>query len=360
MEPKDIPPYRFMKRRVWIKSLTAGLSAGLPACRRSHSAPIKLRLLIWNDYINPALLKQFGEEHHCTVLTQTYDSNQKLQEMMEDPTFEADVVVPSSYYLDTLNRSGLLAPLDHSQLRMMGHLDDKFMNRFALNPLLTHGVPYFVGPTGIATSAKFKADPGPTSWKLLDAAPRISILDDMVEAIGAAVLASGHERITWSANQLSDARARLKHWLEHGVLDGRTYVAKLRNQRLDASQAYPGDVHQMQGGQDDLSFTLPKEGFIITCDMLAVTSMSSHPELAHSLINYLCDPKVCAANMKWTMYRAPNRTAFENAKTDLAPSISIQFLEDASLPGQIVAPLSKETYQEVKKLWEGIATSKRS
>jgi spermidine/putrescine transport system substrate-binding protein len=317
-------------------------------------------LLIWNDYINPALLKQFGEDHHCIVLTQTYDSNQKLHQMMEDPSFEADVVVPSSYYLDTLNRSGLLAPLDHSQLGMICHLDDKFMDRFALNPLLTHGVPYFVGPTGIATTAKLKGGPGLSSWNLMDAAPRISILDDMVEAIGAAVLANGHERITWSGKQLSDARASLERWLGHGVLDGDTYVAKLRNQRLDASQAYPGDVHQMQGGQDDLSFTLPKEGFIITCDMLAVTSMSIHPELAHSLVNYLCEPKVCAENMKWTMYRAPNRTAFENAKSELASGISIQFLEDASLPGQIVAPLAKETYHEIKKIWAGILTSKRN
>ena len=102
----------------------------------------------------------------------------------------------------------------------------------------------------------------------------------------------------------------------------------------------------------DITFAIPEEGFIITCDCLAITSTSRQSRLAHRFIDYLCEPAISAANMKWSLYRAPNRAAYAITRDELKQPI-LDFLEAPWVKkGTLLPPLAPNDEIRFDKLWD--------
>ena len=301
---------------------------------------------------------------------ETYSDNEELKAMLREGRFPADVIVPSSYEIQTLRDEGFLMRLDDRKVENRKHIDEKFIKSFGLDEYASVAVPYFVAPTGLAFrpdklqqnlgTQVDSAEPATISWSILEAplldggggkaASFATLLNDKREAIGAALLASGSEDVNASdPERLRRAEETLRRWFAAGLrINGKSYQYYLLAGRKGLGHAWLGDVLPLA---PQVRFALPAEGFVVTCDCLAIVSTSRHADLAHQFINYLCEPEVCARNMEWSLYRAPNQKAYELVKGKLTSPAS-EFIAATWLEkGQVLRPLPPQSERLYDELW---------
>ncbi|MGC4074799.1 MAG: extracellular solute-binding protein [Nibricoccus sp.] len=327
-----------------------------------------LTVLIWSDYISPQVISRFEKQEGCIVRIETFSSNEELKKKLPD-MLDVDVIVPSSYELEGLKNKDLLSKLDQSKITNSRYVDQDFIRKFGLHQWSDVSVPYFVAPTGLAfrDPAKLdarllsKSDSGVTtlSYQIFDslatdqgnAARYFTLLNDKREAIAAALLAARQDLRLVDADALKQAKETLLRWCKAGLrFDGKAYQYHLLNDRNLFGQAYMGDVMPLQ---PKLTFAIPEEGFVITCDCLAILNTSRNRDLAHRFIDFLCAPTNCADNMRWSLYRAPNNEAFKKL-TDLEKEYPLLGFLEASWAknGQILLPLSKEEEVMYDQIWK--------
>jgi len=238
--------------------IALAVAAGFWACEKQDAV---LTVLIWSDYINPALVAEFQKLTGCTVRLETYSDNEELKAMLREGRFAADVIVPSSYEIQTLRDEGFLMRLNDRKLENRRHIDEKFIKSFGLDKYASVAVPYFVAPTGLAYRPKDlqrnvgtrvdSTEPATISWSILEAplmngsgkkaASFATLLNDKREAIGVALLASGSEDV--NALDLPNGFGEPRRPCSAGLLPDCASTESLINitcSRVEKSSVTPG------------------------------------------------------------------------------------------------------------------------
>jgi len=73
---------------------------------------------------------------------------------------------------------------------------------------------------------------------------------------------------------------------------------------------YSGDILQVQAENQDIAFTVPREGTSIACDDMVILKDSGQVELAHRFIDFMHVPKVAAENTEFVRYLCPNQVGY--------------------------------------------------
>ncbi|MDD6096246.1 MAG: extracellular solute-binding protein, partial [Firmicutes bacterium] len=88
-----------------------------------------------------------------------------------------------------------------------------------------------------------------------------------------------------------------------------------RDRLIDGSAAigvvWNGEYDYMTSNNEDIEFSVPKEGSEFFIDSWAVTADAANQDGAESWINYLCKAEVAAANFDYLYYTCPNKAAYE-------------------------------------------------
>jgi putrescine transport system substrate-binding protein len=66
-----------------------------------------------------------------------------------------------------------------------------------------------------------------------------------------------------------------------------------------------------------IKYSIPKEGTVLSFDMLAIPADAKHPKNALAFINYLMDPQVAANNSNAINYASPNAQAVALLKDEV-------------------------------------------
>jgi spermidine/putrescine transport system substrate-binding protein len=300
-------------RNLFILGLLACAGGLLGGCKKEARV---LTVFIWPDYIAPNVVSRFEKEANCTVRLEYFTTNDELREKLLYGETRPDVIVPSSYELGFYAQLDLIEQLDEEQLPLVkANVSSRLFDIKAYKPLKSYGVPYFAAPTGLAYLPRQNEPdipPEAASWSLLDSPSETSsdqrkntLLSDRREVFAIALMSNGHDPNSTNTDELEDAAATIGRWKAHGVIDGTSYIPKLLGNQSRFAHAYMGDVLPHKG----LRFLLPKEGYLVTYDCLAVPKDAPHKKLAMEFINYLAREDVCAENMAWTNFLAPNQAA---------------------------------------------------
>ncbi len=310
-----------MKRRHFLTTTSAGLAAtALSGCSKSDQ-PV-LRIYTWADYIAPELVKRFEKENNCTVQIDTFDSNEAMYSKLTAGAGGYDLLTPSSYMVKTLVRDKMLLPLDPAKLPNLKHIDADYLKR-ALDPKMVHSVPYMMSATCLGWLGSKVSNPV-ASYSMLDRTDlkgRVTLLDDMREVLGAALLSLGYSLNSKDPAQLAQARDVAIRWKKNiAKFDSEQYKSGLASGEFHVVQGYAGDLLQVVDENEDIVVKIPKEGSAFSCDDLCIPLKSAQVELAHKFINFVTDPANCAANMQAIAFRAPNSGAYPLLSEDFRGS----------------------------------------
>ena len=279
------------------------------ACRTRRS---ELRVYTWADYFKPAVVARFERQEDCRVVVDTFDSNEAMYAKLKAGASGYDVITPSSYMVQVMERQGMLLALDHGELANLVNVDRTILAAM-IDREMHHSVPYMLTITGLAYLGGRVADFRPT-WAMLDRrdlAGRMTMLNDMRETIGAALKFLGYSLNSTDEVEIGRARDVVIRWERNlAKLENEQYKSGLASGEFLLVHGYSGDILQVQRENRDIVFAVPQEGASFACDDLVIQKSAANVALAYRFINFLHDPGVAAENTEFLSYLCPNSASY--------------------------------------------------
>lgn len=284
------------------------------------SVPVggEFRIYTWSDYISPDVVAGFEKALGVKVVIDTFDSNEDMYAKIKTEGGGYDLIMPSSYMVAQMAKEDMIEKIDLSRCQ---NVKKNFDPSFAMqidDPSFSYSVPYAVTYTGFMYD-KNKVPMGADvdSWKILEnpmLKGRMTLLDDIREVIGGALMALGHSVNSTVPAEIDAAVALALKWKANSrkfdaesykteVADGSTWIG--HGYSTDAIQIIVGDVDKGVAPNPDIGFALPKEGFVIAFDDMVIVKGSRHVDLAYAFINYIYDGEVAKVNMEYICGSSP-------------------------------------------------------
>lgn len=267
-----------------------------------------LNLFIWEEYMDPEVLKEFEAETGIHVVESNYGSNEDLLAKLQAGGGGYDVIVPSDYMVQEMRRQSLLAKIDPAKVPNLQKLHARFQ-KTPYDPGHEVSVPFQWGVTGIAYNADEISNP-PKSWKeffdpafATPAKGRISMLNDSREVLGAALIALGHSPNSRNPAEIEAAKqlaGRFKPLV--AKFDSESFEDSLAAGETILIQGWTGEITVAQGENDKLRYVLPADGTLMFVDNLAIPASSKNIDAAHQLIDFLLRPEIAARIADFTYY----------------------------------------------------------
>lgn len=319
----------------------------------------ELRIYSWADYIKPELVEQFEKEHNCRVVIDTFDSNESMYAKLHLGAGGYDIMVPSNYFLEIMQKNDMLQTINKDALPNLAHLSPS-IQKLIDKKMMRYGVPYMMTPTGLAwrKDRLVGFEPSWTIFSLKSLKGRMTMLNDPREAIGAALKMHGYSVNTVDKAELEEAKQQLISWKQQlAKFESEQYKNGIASGEYVIVQGYSGDVLQVMEENEAVSFGLPKEGTTTSIDFLVIPKDSHKVALAHEFINFLYEPKTAAANMDFTCYLCPNVEGLTLIDPRLKTIFS-QFLDDDTLMKiELIKDLGADG-QAYNRVWDEVKAAK--
>lgn len=296
-----------------VGTLALGLATGCGPGRPT------LHLYTWADYIKPELIQRFEQEHNCRVVLDTFDSNEVMYAKLKAGAGGYDLIFPSSYMVKLMAGQNMLQPLDHARLPNLKNVDPEYL-AIAMDREMKHSAPYMMTTTVIAWLGDRVPDLEP-SWEVFgraDLKGRMTMLNDMREAMGAALKSLGYSLNSTDEKELNAAGDRLIQWKRNlAKFENEQYKTGLASGEFVLVHGYSGDILQAQETNEEIRMAVPREGSALSCDDMVIPKGAAQEVLAHAFINFLHEPEVAAENSDFIGYVCPNTGAYERIGEDL-------------------------------------------
>lgn len=214
-----------------------------------------------------------------------------------------ELVFPSDYLVERLVQRGDLLPLDGLPLERLAD----WARAGAYDPGCRWSVPFAYGTTGYLTTH-------PTSsWSaLLEPATgvRVSMLDEVREVVGAALIFLGRDPNDVSPEALAGAREVLRRQRPAVVAyDSDDFVGPVTRGEVAFAHAWSGPASHAVRERSGLRYVVPDEGAILWVTTGAIPADAPRPELSRRLLAELMDPELAARTTAENGYATPNDAA---------------------------------------------------
>ncbi len=345
----------------------ARAAAQASTCNLATAKGAELHIYTWSDYISPEVIQGFEQGLDCRIIVDTFDSNEQMYAKLKAGGTGYDIIMPSSYQISTMAREKMIVELDQRRLPNVKQNFDKSFASQILDPSFRYNVPYAVTYTGFCYQKdKIPEGADVESWAILSNPAlkgRITLLDDIREIIGAALMYLGYSVNSTDPAEIDKAVEQVLKWKANirkfdsesyktEVPSGATYLG--HGYSTDSTQVIVGDEDEGTEPRDDIGFALPKEGFSIAFDEMVIATGAKRPDLAYAFINYIYEPKVAAVNMEYIC--GPNPVAPGIALLD--ESYRNQIILDAAIleHGQVLKSFDDrpDVMELYNKAWDRI------
>lgn len=306
-----------MKKKLIVLAILILIVGMTVAC--GDSGPKELHLYTWSEYIDPEIYVLFEEETGIVVIEDIFGSNEDLFAKLMAGAKGYDVIVPSDYMVSIMIEQGMLAKIDHSQIPNIANLDPDFTNP-PFDPGMVYCLPYFWGTTGIGFNWN-DWDEAPDSWAYIfdpelaaEFAGQISLLDDMREVFGSALIYLGYHPGTTVESELQEAKDVIVGIRDYvHAFDSDTYEDMMLTGETKLAQGWSGDIFVAQVTDENIDYVIPKEGAVKWVDNLCVPiDAQDDPdrmEMVYLWFDFLNRADINAMNTNWVWYASPNEAA---------------------------------------------------
>ena len=268
----------------------------------------KLNFYNWDTYIGETTLDDFNQATGIKTKMDLFADNDELFAKLKEGNPGYDVIIPSDTYVQRMAAAGMLVPLNHSKIPNIANIEKQFLD-VAFDPGRKYSLPYMWGTIGIGYRIS-KTQGTPDSWKWLYDSDKYSgkaaLMGDGQTVLGHALQYLGKSLNSVDPVEIKMAEelviAQKKHIKAFADDNGQDLLA---SGEVDIVQEWNGDILQVMGEDDDISYTVPKEGAMIWEDGIAIPKGAPHPANAHAFINFLLDAEAGAKIADYIQYATP-------------------------------------------------------
>ena len=307
-------------QRVIALLLVFALGFGLIKCGGGAAENHVLKVYNAGEYMDLDLLTQFEQEYNCTVVYETFESNEMMYTKLSGGE-SYDVLIPSDYMIERLIREDYLQPIDWDRLTNAEGLNPDVMNK-EYDPGNVYSVPYFWGNVGILYD-KTVGDPADLSegWNLLmdtKYAGNLYMYDSERDSFMIALKALGYSMNTHDENEIQAAYEWLIQQRDtmKPVYAGDDVIDNMISGNKALAVVYSGDGAYIMSENEDLGFLMPEEGTNLWYDAMVMTRDCENTELAYEFMDFMLRDDVAYRNTQYVGYSSPVVAAYEQAQEE--------------------------------------------
>lgn len=319
-----------------------------------------LNLLIWESYIDPALIDRFTHDTGIIVHQTFYDSGDARDAILSDPGSNVDLVVIGENGSALYGKRGILEPLDDTKVPSLADYPTDWRNKCA-----SFGLPYLWGTMGILYRAD-KVSPTPSSWNdLMRPAPalrkHIAMYEDHNEGFVAPLALLGKSINANDTETLKEAFELMKQQAPF-VLTYDYVITSIQNPKYGAdiymALGYSGDQHVLNekanaGGA--WHYVVPREGTLAWLDCMAVSANSPRKAQALRFMDFIGSPKSAAANAVTLVMPVVNPKALPLVPAEMRENPEIYPPQEIIDKSQTQQELSVQSIQTRRRIISSMA-----
>ena len=314
----------------------------------------------WSEYIDPEIYDLFEKETGIKVVEDNFSSNEELLAKLQGGATGYALIVPSDYTVKVMIDENMLAPLDQDKIPNLKNLAERFRNLY-YDPGNKYCVPYQWGTTGIgyldgevekpeSWSVFFNPDPNAPYYG------RMTMLDDAREAFAAALIYLGYDINTTDEKQLEEAKeALIRAKAALAGYDSDTYEDLLASGENLMAHGWNGDFLQAQEENENIAYTIPKEGGVIWVDNVCIPATVSPEEklAAEMFLNFILRPDIGAKISEYNYYATPNEAAEANLPADFLSDPAVYPPQEVLTRLQFIKPVG-EAEALYQRMWDEV------
>ena len=275
-------------------------------------------VMIYSEYINPSLLKDFEKKTGYKVNLELYEAQEEmLVKLQTAGTKKYDVIIASDVVIQQMIQAGLVAPLDTSKIPNRVNVAPRFLGQ-TYDPTNAYSLPYLWGTTGILFRGQ-KIHPDSASYSMLFDAKNtkgnFSLLNESRSMLSMALQAIGYDANSVKQEEINKAvdyilqAKKDPHFVGFdGSVAGKNKVLSGENW---AAIVFNGEAQAAINKDSTLQFVIPKEGSFMWVDAMLISSKAANVEGAYAFMNYILDAEVGAKLAKFINYATPNKASLE-------------------------------------------------
>ena len=348
-----------MKRFTFSLALMAVIALASCSKKTELKGANTLYLFTWTYYTPEDAIRQFEKEFNCTVKVDTYDSNEVMYAKLKAAGASGyDIAFPSQDYASIMMSQSMIRRIDMNRFENSKYINPEVLAKIPYDPKMEYCVPYYMGAAGIAVN-KQKLSGYARDWTIFEDARikgHASMLDDMREVLGAALVTNG-----CSVNSLKDAELKtatdliVNKWKPNLVkFDAEGFAKSFAAGDFWVCQGYAEAIYEEvpEDKQDEMiDFFIPKAGGQMYIDSMVILRDSNHYDLAMKFINFIHRPEIYAQFLDFFRFPATvNMEAAQYMKT--TPLYKAEEMENCELTLDLADGLDK--YNEI---WDKIRFS---
>lgn len=287
-----------MKRTYHLAIVFAIACACLfPSC--SSNKDNTVHLYNWTYYTPQPLIAQFEAETGYKVVIDNFSSNEEMFAKFSAGGGKGyDLIFPSADYTAIMIKLDMLEILDAEALPNLVYLSDIAKEKITYDKDFQYSVPYYIGAAGIAVNRKKVDFDYARSWEIFSDPRfngRMTLLDDMREVLGVALISLGYSNNTKNPDEIRRAAEKVQHEWKGNILkfDAESFAKSFSRGEIFVAHCYPEAIFDEFPEKDwkDIDFFLPEEGGNLYIDNMVIPKGAVCKEGALAFINFMLRPE---------------------------------------------------------------------
>jgi len=290
-------------------------------CACGGSDKETLTVFIPYDYIDESLLDEFKKESGVDVKLAFFTTIEEMYTKYAASPSDYDILIPSDYMIERLISENLICEIDTSKLANYSGLYD-WIKTPAYDPEGKYSVAYMWGTVGLLYNTTMVDEGDCDSWGILfdkKYAGNIIMLNSVRETMGLALKYLGFSMSTFEKSEINAARDLLIKQKQDGIV--KAYLVDETKDMMAADEAaiavmWSGDALYAMDKNENLAYSIPKEGSNIWIDAMCIASESKHKDAAYKFIDFFCQKDNAYKNQQYIYYSSPVKAVVDEMYTD--------------------------------------------
>ena len=310
------------------------------------------------EYIDPSLLDVFQEETGCSVVYETFESNEMMYTKLAAGE-SYDVLIPSDYMIERLIREDYLQYLDWDQIPNRDGLMEEVMDK-SYDPGNRYSCPYFWGTVGILYDKRIVDEEDLSQgWDLLKNEKykgNLYMYDSERDSFMVALKALGYSMNTTDDDEIEKAYQWLvdqRNTMEP-IYAGDDVIDNMISGNKAMAVVYSGDACYIMNENENMEYLTPDQGTNIWYDGMVITRDCSEVELAHRFIDFMIRGDSALANTQEVGYTSPVQSAYDTMTEEEYADVSAYVPDIRNPRSEIFAYQDPKIRQKYAELWTKI------
>ena len=353
-----------MKRKLILFSLLFALSTALlGGCgentnsENNENSGKTLTVLNYGKYLDESVIKSFEAETGIDIKYEEYESPEEMYTKYKAGAIDYDVICTSEYIIQKLISEGEVLEQDYSSLSNYENLDKDLLDiAKSYDPNNSYTVPYFYGTVGIVYDTTKVSEEEVSTWNVLwdeKYTNEIIMMNSVRDAFIPALKLCGYGINETSEENLRDALHLLD---DQFPIVYAYFVDEIGDEMISGNAQlaliYSGEAAYAMDFNENLAYTIPKEGSNLWIDSWFIPKTCQNEEAAMMFIDYLCSHDAAMTNFEYVYYASPITSVVEALDEEVRNNEAVIPSKESLAQCEVFTSIDDEKTALLNHLWQ--------